>query len=142
MSLDDSIGFLINSAGRRISQLLTSRFSPYGVTPEQWSVLTRLCEEDGVSQKELALRVGKDQTNVTRILDQLERKSLAERRINPEDRRSFCAYVTNEGRKLQLILIPIEEEVIATVTKGLSLEHLTMLKQVLIQLINNANEST
>jgi DNA-binding MarR family transcriptional regulator len=138
--LDDSIGFLINYTGRRLSQLLTARLSPYGITPEQWSVLSRLCEQDGMSQKELALRVGKDQTNVTRILDQLERKSLATRRTNPEDRRSFCACVTAEGRTLQHTLAPIEEELIAAISIGLTEDQLTMLKQLLLKLVDNANK--
>ena len=66
MSIDHSLGFVLNHAGRRLTQLLTLRFQPYDMTTEQWSVLNRLDEEDGISQKELAIRSEKDQTNVTR----------------------------------------------------------------------------
>jgi DNA-binding MarR family transcriptional regulator len=136
---DDSIGFIINQAGRRLSQLLAIRFSAFDVTTEQWSVLSRLCEQDGISQKDLAGRVGKDQTNITRILDQLERKKLAERRANPDDRRSFCAFVTDAGRSLQSRLAPIEVEVLASVTEGLTEQQCTILKQLLIQLTDKTN---
>ncbi|MBB6731648.1 MarR family winged helix-turn-helix transcriptional regulator [Cohnella zeiphila] len=138
MSLDDSIGFLINQAGRRISQLLAQRFAPYEVTTEQWSVLARLREEDGISQKELAFRVGKDQTNVTRILDQLERKQLVVRRPNPDDRRSFLPYVTEEGNRVYLLLLPIEKDVVAEATSGIGSEDLAKLKELLVRVTDNS----
>jgi DNA-binding MarR family transcriptional regulator len=141
MLLDESIGYLINSTGRKLSQMLTTRFSPYGITPEQWSVLSRLCEQDGMSQKELAHRVGKDQTNVTRILDQLERKRLAVRRMNPDDRRSFGAHVTDEGRSLQQTLAPIEVEVMITATRNIPEPQIHLLKQLLLQITHNTNET-
>lgn len=134
LKLDDSIGFLINQAGRRVSQLLAIRFAAYDVTTEQWAVLSRLCEQDGISQKDLAGRVGKDQTNITRILDQLERKKLAERRANPEDRRSFCAYVTHDGRSLHEQLAPIEENVMLSITEGLTEQQITTAKQLLTRI--------
>lgn len=140
MKLDDSIGFIINRTGRRISQLLGHRFAPYEVTTEQWSVLARLGEEDGISQKDLAFRVSKDQTNVTRILDQLERKGLIVRKPNPEDRRSYLPFVTEEGRRLYEKLVPIEEEVVAAVTAGISPEETDALIKLLARIADNAAE--
>ncbi|KIL35650.1 hypothetical protein SD71_12175 [Cohnella kolymensis] len=140
MRQDDSIGFIINQAGRRLSQLLAIRFAAFDLTTEQWSVLSRLCEQDGTSQKDLAVRVGKDQTNITRILDQLERKKLAERRTNPDDRRSFYAFVTDAGRDLQGRLVPIEQEVLASVTEEITEQQATILKELLIRLTNKTNE--
>lgn len=138
MKLEDSIGFQINQTGRRLSQLLGHRFLPYEVTTEQWSVLARLNEEDGISQKDLAHRVGKDQTNVTRILDQLERKGLVVRRPNPDDRRSFLPFVTPEGRTAYDRLVPIEEEVISAVTEGISAEELDAMKNLLIRIADRS----
>lgn len=109
MKLEDSFGFLINHAGRRMSQLLTLHFQAYDITTEQWTVLHRLAEQDGISQKELARRTEKDQTNITRILDHLQRKGLIERRANASDRRSFLTYITDKGRGLDQTLVPIEQ---------------------------------
>jgi len=138
LSLDDSIGFVINQTGRRMSQLLAQRFAPWEMTTEQWSLLARLREEDGISQKELAFRVGKDQTNVTRILDQLERKELVVRRPNPDDRRSFLAYVTEEGRRIYERLAPLERQVVAEATEGLSDGDIAKLKELLLRVADNA----
>ncbi|MEW9670571.1 MarR family winged helix-turn-helix transcriptional regulator [Ammoniphilus sp. 3BR4] len=140
MNLDQSLGFLINNAGRRISQLLTIHFQPFGITPEQWTVLNRLAEQDGINQKDLSLRVGKDQTNVARIFDQLERKGLAKRKPNPEDRRSFLAVLTEEGRLLNEKLTPIEQEVIQSALTGLPDQQVEQLKKWLKQITDQSTK--
>jgi DNA-binding MarR family transcriptional regulator len=139
LKLDNSLGFVLNNAGRRVSQLLSLYFSPYGITLEQWTVLNRLAEQDGINQKELARRTGKDQTNVTRILDQLERKGLARRKPNAGDRRSFLAVVTEDGRKLNEILVPIEAEAIRTVMKDLSENEILQFRELLRKITENAS---
>jgi DNA-binding MarR family transcriptional regulator len=139
VALDDSIGFILNHAGRRVSQLLTSRLQPYGITKEQWTVLTRLAEQDGISQKVLAQRAEKDQTNLTRILDQLERKGLVERRANAADRRSFLTNITAKGEELQRTLAPIEQQVVQEVTGGLSAGQIAELRALLTHITHQAN---
>lgn len=140
MKQDDSIGFLINRTGRKISHFLMGYFHQYDITTEQWGVLNKLGEEDGISQKDLAKRVEKDQTNVTRILDQLERKGLIMRMPNKEDRRSFLTYLTDEGRSVIKKLAPIEEEALSIATSQIPAEKLTELRQILIQITENINQ--
>ncbi|WP_167568847.1 MarR family winged helix-turn-helix transcriptional regulator [Brevibacillus migulae] len=139
MNLEDSFGFILNNSGRRITQLLNLHLQPHEITTEQFSLLRRLNEQDGISQKELAKRVGKDQTNITRILDQLERKGLAKRMPNQEDRRSFLAYVTDEGRALDDVLVPIEQEVIRQVLADLSDEDVRHVKTLLTRIEQKAS---
>lgn len=139
MGLDSSFGFILNHAGRRLTQLLNSHFQPYDMTTEQWAVLNRLADEDGITQKLLAVRAEKDQTNITRILDQLERKGLVERRANETDRRSFLTFITEQGKALNDILTPIEQKVIASVLSGFTDEQTTILREMLNQLTNQAN---
>ncbi|TYP75492.1 MarR family winged helix-turn-helix transcriptional regulator [Paenibacillus methanolicus] len=124
---------MINHAGRRITLLLALRYQPFDITTEQWSVLNRLYEQDGISQKELARRSEKDQTNITRILDQLERKGLAVRKANEADRRSFLAFITPRGRELNETLLPIEQEAIQSVLGGLNGEDVAQLRRLLKQ---------
>jgi DNA-binding MarR family transcriptional regulator len=140
MTLDDSLGFIINHAGRRISHLVSLHFQPYDITIEQWTVLARLAEKDGINQKELARRAEKDQTNITRILDLLQRKGLIERRPNPEDRRSFYIFITDKGRDLNQVLIPVEHQVLQSLLRGLSETQLRAMQDALHQITANANE--
>ncbi|GAA4721904.1 MarR family winged helix-turn-helix transcriptional regulator [Brevibacillus fulvus] len=132
-----TIGFMLSTTGRKISQYLTVRFQPFDVTSEQFTVLNRLAEQDGISQKELSVRAEKDPTNVTRILDQLERKGLVRREMNPGDRRSFLTYITEAGRSLNEKLTPIETEVIEKVLKDLSEAEIEKFQIILSQINHN-----
>jgi len=138
MALSDSIGFQISNTGRKLNQLLSLRFQPYGLTSEQWSVLFSLCEGDGISQRVLSARTEKDPTNVTRILDQLERKGLVKRESNPGDRRSFLLVATAEGRELAVRLQPIEQQLVESLLEGIDPDRLEAFRAVVAQVNRNA----
>ncbi|AEI44705.1 MarR family winged helix-turn-helix transcriptional regulator [Paenibacillus mucilaginosus] len=134
MRIDDSIGFMISTIGRKLNQSLTLRFQPYDITSEQWSVLNTLTLGDGVNQRELSQRTEKDPTNVTRILDQLERKGWIRRAPHPEDRRAYLLYVTESGRELNRILAPMEAELIASVLASVDPESERVLREALLSI--------
>lgn len=136
---DDSLGFQVGKTSRKMMQLLTSRFKPFDITVEQWSVLCRLWEQDGITQKELAARAVKDQPTITRILDCLDRKGMVRREANVEDRRSFLIRITPEGAEMADKLIPIEVQTIKEIMNGLSQERIDAFRETLLQLENNAD---
>ncbi|NHN33407.1 MarR family winged helix-turn-helix transcriptional regulator [Paenibacillus agricola] len=138
---NDSIGVLISQTARRLNQLLTSKFQSFDITSEQWSLLLRLAKQDGITQKELAIRSFKDPTNVTRILDQLERKGWIQRVQNNEDRRSFLTYVTEQGRLLNEQLLPVEAEFLNNIGASLSDGDLSQLRKTLTQINTNIDAS-
>ena len=139
MPLADSIGFQISNTGRKINQLLSLQFQSHGLTSEQWSVLYSLCEEEGISQRTLSARTEKDPTNVTRILDQLERKGFVRREPNREDRRSFLLTATEQGRKLAAELAPIERQIVGSLIEGIEPEQLEAFRTVMAQVNRNAD---
>lgn len=137
---EHSIGFLLNRTARRMSAALAARFEPYDITPEQFGVLRRLAEEDGITQKELAERTAKDQTNMTRLLDQLERKGLIERRQKADDRRCYLIYGSAKGHRLGETLAPIEEEAMGEMLAGLSEMQIAELRRTLDVIASNAGQ--
>ncbi|MGE7667163.1 MarR family winged helix-turn-helix transcriptional regulator [Ureibacillus composti] len=137
MRLDDAIGFIINNTGRNLTLLLNKKFSQYGITTEQWTLLKRLDEQDGINIKELTQRVGKDQGNVTRILELLEKGGLVKRTPNPADKRSSLVFLTEEGKGITENLIPIDEELHRNALNGLSEEDLTVFKKVISKINEN-----
>lgn len=139
MKLDDYIGFILNNASRRWSQLTTNILKPYDITSEQAGIIRRLGEEEGISQKDLSRRMAKDQTNVTRILDQLEKKGLVRREANLEDRRSFLTYLTDKGKELNEKIIPTESQIIDIALKDLSEEKRILLKEIIKEIVENIN---
>lgn len=85
-----------------INLTMTRLFKTYGydITREQEVILRELRQRDGVSQVDLASRVGQDRNNLSRTLDILVSKKLAVRDICSRDKRSSLVYITNEGRIL------------------------------------------
>lgn len=142
MRMDESMGFILNVTTRKFLQLLSLKFSSYDITTEQWSLLNLLEDHNGISQKDLARLSEKDPANVTRILDQLEKKSLIKRLPNPEDRRSFLAHITNEGIELNKKLIPIEQDVVNIALNGLSDKKIALLKESLREITTNITNYT
>jgi MarR family transcriptional regulator, organic hydroperoxide resistance regulator len=139
MQLNEYIGFIFNNASRKLNQFAMNFFKLYDLTPEQAGIIRRLGEQDGISQKELSIRMAKDQTNITRLLDQLEKKRLVRRGTNKEDRRSFLAYLTESGKEMKEKIILVESEIMKIVFKGLSEERITLWKEVIEEIAENIN---
>ena len=97
--MDRGIGYRLCLVATQIKIALRRMFvrAGFDVTPEQWSLLLRLHEGPGQIQSELADRTVKDKTTITRILDRLEHKGLAERRRDPNDRRTQRLFLTPRG---------------------------------------------
>lgn len=132
-SLDDSLGYIINRTAMRLKLELHRAFKTngYDVTPEQWAILNRLWEQEGLSQVELADRTFKDKPNVTRMLDVLEKKNLIFRQRDQNDRRAFKVYLTEAGQQLKEKLIPLAATVLERGQKNLTIEDIEYLREKL-----------
>ncbi|AQS58162.1 MarR family winged helix-turn-helix transcriptional regulator [Desulforamulus ferrireducens] len=136
-SIEDSLGFIMNRTNTKLKNELLQRLKPYDVTPEQWAVLNRLWEREGLSPKELAELTSKDQPNIARILDKLEKKGLITRQTNPDDNRSFLIYLTDRGRELKDELIPLALAVLNKALRGIEQEQVKELKLLLNRIYTN-----
>ncbi|NIK76219.1 MarR family transcriptional regulator for hemolysin [Paenibacillus castaneae] len=138
MEIKESVGYLISNTGRKLNHKLQQLFQDYDVTPEQWSLLACLHEHDGITHKDLAIRIEKDPANITRLVDQLERKSLVSRVANPSDRRSQLLYITESGRASVIALAPIEASFVEQLISNLTEEEITAFKRTLLKINQNS----
>ncbi len=136
-TLDNSLGFIITRTSTRYKNELGRRLKPFDVTPEQWVALHRLREQDGLTQKELADRIFKDQPTITRILDKLERKQLIRRSASPEDRRIFRIHLTDRGGNLLEQLMAVSLQVRESSCQGVTERELAELKATLNKIWSN-----
>ena len=138
-NLDDSYGYLINLAAQRLKYELHQTFQArgYDVTPEQWAVLNRLWEEDGLSQVELAERTFKDKPVTTRILSLLEKKGIVVRHSDESDGRVLRVFLTKTGKDLKDKLIPCAQEVLVRSGRDLTKEDVAKFKLTLNQILSN-----
>lgn len=138
-NLNDSYGYLINLAAQRLKYELHLAFQArgYDITPEQWAVLNRLWEEDGLSQVELAERTFKDKPGTTRILTLLETKGVVVRHPDESDGRVQRVFLTKTGRDLKDKLVPCAQEVLTKSGRNLTKEDIAKFKQTLNQILTN-----
>lgn len=103
MSVPDSrlrFGSQFAMTARLWRRTLDHRLAAAGITDASWLPLIRLDEAgDGLSQKQLAARVGLDGSTLVRLLDRLEAKGQVERRADIDDRRTKRLYLTASGRQ-------------------------------------------
>jgi DNA-binding MarR family transcriptional regulator len=85
-----------------IKQRIAVILKPFSVTPEQFNIMRILRGkiDTGLSIKEISSRLIEKNSNVSRIIDKLERKSLAKRERSGIDKREVKIHLTKEGLEL------------------------------------------
>lgn len=138
-TLDKSIGYLINKTAIKLKSELFNNFKSGGfnITTEQWAVLACLKEKDGRTQNEIAEKLIKDKTNVSRILDGMQKKQLIERCAHESDRRSFRILITQKGKALVEGLIPIARRLNQTAADGLDNKDIRELERLMQVIYKN-----
>jgi DNA-binding MarR family transcriptional regulator len=135
----DSLGFLIYRTALGLKAALQRFFKDNGfeITAEQWSIIRRLGEEEGLSQREIGEKAAKDKPNITRMLDALEKKRIIFRQPDPRDRRKYCIYLTKDGRRLHDRLLPKVQGLRQRVTANLAPQDLELVKDTLNKIFQN-----
>src|SRR5258705_10455569 len=95
--LPDLIGYVLRRAQLVVFQDFFNAFAPFDVSPAQFSVLTVIERNPGLTQSQVAAALGIKRTNFVGLLDELERPSLAHRRRTGGDKRSHALDRTPEG---------------------------------------------
>jgi DNA-binding MarR family transcriptional regulator len=120
-NFNDSLGFIIVKAGRLIENKLKTDFERENidVTPQQWSVLTYLWNEDGISQQNLADAFSKDKTSMTRLLNNMEKNDLIVRKQDEQDKRNKKIYLTFKSKIMKKDTIKIAEKTLMDTLIGI-----------------------
>lgn len=82
----------------------------YDITIDNFAILSRLWKQDNLSQQQLCELTCKNKSNLTRILDTMEKKDMIIRKPNPTDRRSFSIALTNYSYSLEDSITLIAQE--------------------------------
>jgi DNA-binding MarR family transcriptional regulator len=96
-------------------------FRPYGLTGAQYNVLNILSDSrEGISQRELGDLLVVDRSNVTGLLDRLEKAGWVRRDDHPQDRRVYRVSLTPAGRALWEEVHPLYLDVVRQLTHGVN----------------------
>ena len=97
----------LNLIARRYRTRLNERLKSIGQTQARWDALFWISTSgDGVTQSELAERMGIEGPTLVRMLNKLEQEGLVERRSTPHDRRAKT-----------ILMKPAAEEALASIAK-------------------------
>jgi len=98
--LNGLAGYLIRQAQLWVFQDFNETLAPLDVRPVQFSILTLISENPGLSQMALSRVLGIVRSGLVPLLDSLESRGLLKRAASITDRRSHALHLTTEGKAL------------------------------------------
>jgi DNA-binding MarR family transcriptional regulator len=132
---------LVREVNRAYTKLIeTSLGTHIEITYPQWSFIRVLAQQDGVSQRELAERVGLMENTTLVALNVMERRGWLRRERDKTDRRRLLVYLTEEGRAVER-LRPLVRQANRTAIKGLDPATVEMMRQALKTILANLDEA-
>ncbi|MEZ8824515.1 MarR family transcriptional regulator [Vibrio sp. 10N.261.55.A7] len=102
-----SFGWMVNVVANQAAKKFEIELKKHGLTVALWPTMMCLWEEEGVTQRDISAKSKVENSTTTRTIDKLEKLGLVERRDDPNSRRSFRIYLTQQGHDLKEVLLPI-----------------------------------
>jgi DNA-binding MarR family transcriptional regulator len=93
------VAFLLSQVGAHAANCFEDRLAAVKLKPYHAGLLRMLGSNPGLSQQELSDVFGIFPSRLVVLLDQLETRSLIERRANASDRRGHRLHLTSAGRR-------------------------------------------
>ncbi len=121
LDIENHIAVLSGTIHELIFRRLTDCFKQADIplTANQFYLMTRLWEQDGLHQNTLAKMLDRDRSALTHMIDVLERKGLATRKRDKKDKRAFCIKLTAKGKELEPAATACAEKTLKEALKGL-----------------------
>ncbi|MFB7817879.1 MarR family winged helix-turn-helix transcriptional regulator [Paenibacillus chitinolyticus] len=138
--MEEHIGLMIHMADLEITSYLKKWLAPIQLAPEQHLVIALLLRQEGLSQNEIAERLSKDKSGITRMLASLENKGFIRRTPSAGDRRSVEVYLTDEGRALKATVEEISSHMRQHLRAGFTAEEAVELKRLLTKVRENVRK--
>lgn len=98
--LRQRLGYLLRRAQIAVFQDFFALFEKVDIRPAQYSILTIVECNPGLSQTRVSEALAIKKTNLVAMIDVLEARGFLRRAEAPNDRRSYALFLTEEGRKL------------------------------------------
>lgn len=141
MEKDERFIFLIGQARHRLfTRLDKALIEKAGVTAAQSGALYYLLDNNGCLLSNLSHALMLDKSAITGLVDRLEKKGLAERRLAPADRRAINIYLTEAGLAAAESCLQVTKEYNSAIKEGLSQEEIECFSRILQKIISRFSE--
>lgn len=140
-NLDNCLAFLTHQSSKLFAEALDNKFRPYHVTRSQWIAMYYIFNNEDISQRELADKMGSKEPSVVRLIQRLELEGLLCRHGINEDKRIKQLKLSVKGEEVYHKLLPVAENFKNNTIKGISEQDLQTFEQVLkdmkLNILNN-----
>ena len=109
--LDRSLGFLLGDSSRLLRKRFDRLARSFGMTRAQWRVIDVLRRNEGINQTAMADIMDIEPITLGRHIDRLEEAGSVERRPDPDDRRVWRIFLTDNVQPALLEMEKIAIEV-------------------------------
>ena len=107
--LEAHLGYWLRCLSNFVSHRFAEKLAGEDVSVAQWVVLRTLYGTSGYTLNQAARHVGVDKSSLSRMVERLVQKGLADR-TEGDDRRSVLLTLTADGRKLVVRLAKLADE--------------------------------
>ena len=90
---------LLRRAWYGLNQAFRRRIAHLGITPDQFTVMRTLLENEGITQRRLTELMSSDPNTVASLLERMEQAGLVERQSQEKDRRAHWLRLKPRGKR-------------------------------------------
>ncbi len=98
--LESLLGYNARRAALAVIEVFLVRMAPYGLKPVDFSVMSLITHNPGITSRQLCHTLGILPPNLVGMVNALERRELIERRPHPRDGRAMGLHLTPSGQEL------------------------------------------
>jgi MarR family transcriptional regulator, organic hydroperoxide resistance regulator len=139
LPFEASIGYQVRATHRLLQRYLQIKIEPFRITTGIWYFLRALWHEDGLTQRELSLRIGTAEPTTLNAIKSMEALGLVRRVRSTQDRRKLHVWLTPKAKKLESHLIPLARSVVETAAATLTAAQVNQLLTLLPAVQRNLN---
>lgn len=99
--LETLLGYNARRAALSVIAVFLRRMEPYGLRPVDFSVLTLIAHNPGVTSRQICSALDILPPNLVGMVKHLQERGLILRKPHPTDRRAVGLHISAEGRRLQ-----------------------------------------
>lgn len=132
--LENLLGYNARRASLAVIEVFLKRMAPYGLKPVDFSVLSLVAHNAGITSRQLCSALGVLPPNLVGMVNALEKRELIVRKPHPRDGRAMGLHLTAAGQKLvrdaEKTAAQLESDVAARLTPAEQRTLLRLLKKV------------
>jgi DNA-binding MarR family transcriptional regulator len=129
--LETLLGYNARRAALSVIAVFLQRMEPYGLRPVDFSVLTLIAHNPGITSRQICTALDILPPNLVGMIKSLDKRGLIERRAHPTDRRAQGLHVSAAGKRLQREAQSTATQLERDVSQALTADELQTLNHLL-----------